>query len=259
MTLFNFRKIVQTLVVGIVGGVLGGIFLLPFLVRSNLLNSASLIGKALERKPAVIEKRTIVVSPQNYFSEAIQKVQPAIVAIQSFASGQLIRSGSGVVLTQDGLIATVNSLVPATANFFQVVTGGNIYQAKVLLRDYSHNIAILAVPAKGLQVADLNYEQPKLSQGLLILSKSFLFDKENSFVEGALISRLEDGTSTNGLKQAGFEIKADYDSQLYGASLIDGTGAILGLVDFRNQIPVVIFSKTINDDLAKALTKLQTP
>lgn len=251
--MLNPRQTFSILAVGIVGGLIAGILIFPLMVRVNFLNTAAIFDKILKPQTVTqVQKETIVIPPSDYFSEAIKKIEPSVVAIQSFSAGQIIRSGSGLVLTQDGLIATTTSVAPANAEIFQVFDGGKIYKAKIVFRDYANNIAIMSVPEADLRVAGFKSDLPNLGQELLVFSKLISFNKESPLIEEAITSRIDDSGNI-------FEISAPYDYRLYGSALVDGGGDVLGMIDFKSQKPVVIFSKLIEDALNAYLNGLTTP
>jgi len=246
------KQIILVLAFGIIGGVVAGVFITPLLVRTNFLNSAVILSKVLNTQTVTqVQKEVITVPSSDYFSEAIKKIDPSVAVIQSFSGGQLVRSGSGIVLTRDGLIATTNSIVPADADVFQVFNGGQIYRAKVVFRDYAKNIAIISVPATSFQVAVFKSGLPNLGQELLVFSKQVKFSKENPFVEEAIVSRINEGDNA-------FSISAAYDYQLFGSALLDGEGEVLGIVDFKNQKPSVVFSQSIKGALSAYLAQSQS-
>lgn len=243
--MLGLKKILLVIVIGGIGGILATAVLLPFLARANLLGTGSFFNKLVVKPETVInrvERETIIIPQSDYFSEAIKKIGSSVVAVQSFLGGRLVRSGSGIILTQDGLIATLNSLVPANAEIFQVTGGGKIYKAKVVSRDYVKNVALISVAESNFQVAKLKPDLPSLGRELLVFSKLVNFGKETSFVEKATVSRVDESNSA-------FEISAPYDGRLYGSALVDGEGAVLAIVDFKNQKPVVLSSKFISDFL----------
>ena len=224
---------------------------MPVLVRINFLNVASILAGFSNKQQTVApnaEEKTVLIPKSDYFSDAINKVNPSIVAIQSFYNGQLARHGSGIILTQDGLIATLNSLVPSYSSLFQVTQDGKIYKAKIIFRNYTKNVAIISIPETDLQVANLKPTSPNLGQDLLILSRLVNFSKDNPFVEEALVSQVSD----NGQ----FQISSQYNQDIYGAALMDNEGQIFGILDFGNQKPVIVTSEIIEGALTAALTKL---
>lgn len=236
---------------GVAGGLIGAILIVPILARTNFLNTKGLLGALWFAPEAVVtrvEEKTIIVPRQDFFKEAIAKTSPSVVGIQSFAGGRLVRSGSGIVLTQDGLVVTLASLVPPEANFIQAVVNGNVYPVPVVSRDYRTNLAIVSIPASGLPVVRLKTDLPSLGQHLAALGKVITFGKDNSLVAEPLVSFINDNNKT-------FSIAMGFSNQLYGSALLDGEGAVSGLVDFRSQKPVAVFSSQIQSVLDSYLNK----
>ena len=212
----TFRKLVAILIIGALGGVMAAVFALPILVKVNFLGAAATIGKFLEPQTIVtrVEEKTVIVPEANYFGQAIGKIKDSVIVVQSFSGGKLIRSGSGIILTQDGLIFTTNNVAPPEAQVFQVISAGKILNAKIVFRDPAKNIAIVSVSQDGLPVVALNSELPKLGQNLLVFSKLIEFGKDNAAVAVALVSQVDDNKNV-------FKISFPYDPYLYVSAVID--------------------------------------
>src|SRR3989344_1000983 len=146
----SLRKILLAGAAGFGGGLIASFLVVPLLARVGFWNTTAILGgPAISPQPIESPKAQPRVTPQlNYFSEAINKIQPSVVAVQGFSGGTLIRYGSGIILTQDGLIATLNSIVPVNTGVVQVTNAGKTYKAKVIFRDYARNIAIISVAAE---------------------------------------------------------------------------------------------------------------
>ena len=230
----NWPKTLIILLVGFGGGLFG----------SMIFNEIAQRDQNVVKK---VEEKTVFIPQPDYFSEAITKIGPRVVAIQSFSGGTLVRSGSGVVLTQDGLIGTLNSIVPPLLTL-QVITNGKIYSGKVIFRNYTNNLAIISIGESGLEVAGLKSESPALGQNLLVFAKTVSFGQDKPLVAEALVSQ----TDTDG---GLFKITIPYDQFLFGSVLIDDTSSVLGLLDFRNQKPLVMSTKLLEESLSKSLTK----
>lgn len=245
------RKIILFVLLAAAGGFLAGALTVPLSVRLNFLGTAELLNKLI--KPGEIttkiEQRTIVAPQADYFKEAIEKTKDGIVAIQSFQAGRLLRSGSGLILTQDGLIATVNAVVPAEADVFQVTNQGKILKAKVVFREFTDNLAIISVSGANLRVVRFGLDLPELGKNLLIFAKVVDFGKDTPLVASALVSQVNEEKKT-------FKISAGYDINLYGAGLIDNEGTIPALVNFRNAKPNLIPAAVINNALNNYLGKI---
>lgn len=241
-----------TLLGGFAGGFVAVFFVLPFLARFDFWDGRHLIGSlglAPEKIIERVEEKTVVVPKQDIFVEAVKKASSTVVSVQAFAGGRIIRSGSGMILTQDGLIATLTGLVPVEADVVQIVgNDGSIWRGKVEQRDYRSGIALVSVPASGLMVARINTDLPAVAFNLLILGKTFRLGAGNILVEDVLVSWIDERTKN-------FGISMIFNNQLYGAALIDGSGNVLGLVNFVNQKPMVIFSSQIQNMLDDYLTK----
>lgn len=246
---------------GFAGGFAAVVFVLPFLARFDFWDGKQLIGSlgvAPEKIIERVEERTVIVPEQDIFVEAVKKAAPSVVSVQAFRGGQMIRSGSGIILTQDGLIVTLTGLVPVEAEVVQIVGGGGspqsgeagqIWRGKVEKRDYRSGVALVSVSvASGLAVARMNTDLPAVASGLLALGKTFRLGAENILVEDALVSWIDERAKS-------FGISAVFNNQLYGAALIDGNGSVLGLVNFVNQKSAVVLSNQIQSALEEYFNK----
>lgn len=248
----RLKNFLTAFIWGAVGGLLAGILVLPFFIRKNFLNTAVIFDKVFKPREIItrIEEKPIIVPKSDYFTEALAKVKNSVVAVESFSQNRLVRTGSGVIVTQDGLIFTVNSVVPIDATIIQVISSGKLIPARVVYRNPADNVAIISVPENNLQVVRLEDELPEIAKNILILSKSIEFGKDQILITSALISQINEGNET-------FKISLPYDQNLFGSALIDNQGRILGMLDFKGLKPVVISVEEITDDLNAYLAKDQ--
>ncbi len=99
-------------------------------------------------------REVVTAGDQTSATAVARKVVPSIVTVDVGATiddqFQLFGSGSGVVLSSDGLIAT-NHHVIAEANEYQVVfSDGRIYTAELVGSDRRTDLAVLRIPADNL-------------------------------------------------------------------------------------------------------------
>lgn len=244
------RKIVFFVLLAAGSGFLTGALAVPLAVRLDFWGTTGVLNKLIKSGEITtkVEQRIIVAPQADYFKEAIEKTRDSVVAVQSFQAGRLLRSGSGLVLTQDGLIATVNSVVPAGADVVQVTDQGKILKAKVVFREFTDNLAIISVNDANLRVVRFGSDLPELGKNLLVFAKAVDFGKDTPLVAPALVSQINEEKKT-------FKIFASYDINLYGAGLIDNEGAVLALVSFRNAkpslVPAAVISGALNNYLGK--------
>ena len=96
---------------------------------------------------------------------------PSTVAIQTFQSGRIIRSGSGTSVSSDGLIVTVMDVVPFTnpPSSYQVTISGHVYRAFVVRRDIKTNLALLKTDASELSIAKMMTSRPMIGTPLALI------------------------------------------------------------------------------------------
>lgn len=168
-------------------------------VFNTLDNSLSLDGHGLDefkrQNPSVIN--------------AINTIEPSLASIESFNSGKLLQSGGGVVLTSDGLIMTLNSLVPLSADFYQISIDGKLTRGRVVYRDNVKNLAIIAVDEGGFLPGILN-QQPERSDAALTVALS------KNLTESKLLFNQE-------AKQSPGNISVDIYGRITGLGINDNT------------------------------------
>ena len=244
-------KQLTALIVLTAAGFLAGVLFLPLSLRYNWLGSAALLSEAIGGREVVtrVEERTTVVPKSDYFADAIEKVQGSVVAVQAFRQGALLRSGSGIVLTEDGLVATVNSVVPPEAKVFQVTKENRIYQASVIFRDYSKNLAVISVPGLNARAGQFKNATPQLADTLLVYSRQVRLGKDLAYIAGALASQVVADTE--------FKISTAYYTALFGAAVVDTNGNILAMLDFKNGRPQAIAAPAVTAVLVSYLNSVK--
>ncbi len=251
----NIKKsflILLLIIVSIAGGIMLSDPALPFFASINFLKRTAISDKitGAASEPSITATIPLVASsaPRPDFSETISEVESSVVAVQSFYGGRLLSYGSGIVLTQDGVIATANNIVPPNANIFQIINEGKIYKAKVVFRDYARNVALLVIADSGLQVIKFNSRFPVLGEELIIFSKLIDFDKDNPVVEKAIVSQMDPKTGL-------FKISTLSSPEQNGGALANKDGEILGIIYFKNQKSSVIGSSILSDTLNAYLAR----
>ena len=106
----------------------------------------------------VVEVREIITPADNGAppaSSVAQKVVPSIVTVEVGNGGDAIEfnafgSGSGVVLTADGLIATNHHVITESNRIRVIFQDGRVYSAELVGSDALTDLAVLVIDAKGL-------------------------------------------------------------------------------------------------------------
>ncbi|MEM8712239.1 MAG: trypsin-like peptidase domain-containing protein, partial [Planctomycetota bacterium] len=98
------------------------------------------------------------------FEQASRQIAPSVVRIESFQRGGggyfPAGQGSGVILDEDGLIATNAHVVRGSSSLKVILVDGRDFDAKIVGLDNDTDLALLRISAAGLQAARLRTERP---------------------------------------------------------------------------------------------------
>jgi serine protease Do len=146
------KLVTLSLVFGLVGGVAGG-----YVMQRYLPGNTTITGN-----------RQVVLQDSSAVIDVIKNVSPSVVSITSeeevrsfsffgITTGKQKGAGTGVIVTDDGLILTNKHVVDSDDAIYTVITsdGKEFKNAKVIARDPLNDIAFLRVEAKGLKAATL--------------------------------------------------------------------------------------------------------
>jgi len=217
----NISKIIVILILGAIGGFLFQVLILPFLIKQPFFEKFEFIKNLKERQIIVNPKEEIIIQENVALTKAIDKVEKAIIGIQSKT-----KSGAGVIMTSDGLAVTLNEIIPAGSNYDVFVDGEKV-NFKILNRDVKENLASLKIEKSDLltcKFADL--EKIKLGQRVFLKGVVFEQGTPKKVVNEGIIKSFDENTiQTNILEK----------SSLKGAGLFNLEGEILGLVVINNN------------------------
>jgi|SRR3989338_2949965 len=235
------------LVVGAAGGVLASFFGL-FLFDRNYLNSNSGLGALIVPRQTVerVEQRVVVTNREVLFARVLDNGYKSIAAIESFSGGKRLRYGSGIILTEDGFLVTLNSVVPVTADTYQIFIGDKIEKGKVVSRNYANNLALVAIQQQDLSPIDFSAEDPKLGSELIILGKHPDITGVNSIAIPAFVFE----KSSTGAK-----LQASFDPAGYGGVVFNEEGKSVGILDWLSGRPKIISPVLIQSFFTEYLSR----
>lgn len=210
------------------------------------------------------------------FSGAAAKVLPSVVSIDNFQEVQHMFSdpdvekaatGSGVILSSDGIIVTNNHVVADAVQVRVRTSDKTVYTAKVLGTDPRNDIAVLKIDAKNLQpIVVGNSAQLRVGQWVMAVGNPLGYDqtvtvgvvsnKSRSLPTekgGVLINAIQTDASINPGNSGGALTNAL--GQLVGinSAIISNTGTTIG-IGFAIPVDKV---KRIVQDIVKTGHSLQ--
>jgi hypothetical protein len=177
-------------------------------------------------------------SPPNYFvtkeekyyiqendalKEAVQKVKSSVIGIKTIGADKKVITGSGLILTSDGLAVTLAELVPASGKISFFVDS-QLANGQILKRDLKQNLALIKIEKNGLSAAGF-FMLDQLKVGERVFLAGQIFDAKTfapNFMANEGIAKSFD---------SGFTVQTSIreTEAVLGAPVFDIQGNILGL------------------------------
>lgn len=233
----NILKIVGIFILGILGGIFGSQILWPYFVEVPLFYKYG-----LETSPIYINKTEKIVIQENVaLKSAVEKVEKAVIGVQTVTKKGKILEGSGLILTSDGLAITLADLVPKGGDFNFSFEGKEV-KYQILKRDLEENLALIKLEENNLATVSFgNFDKIKLGERIFLVGVIFEKEEIKKFTNEGIIKYF----SQNLIQTNIFEKRAP------GSALFDIEGNVLGLnyLDEEgkvNAIPVSNLRKFAN-------------
>lgn len=222
----------------------GGIALVAFIFGIF----GSILGTFILRKlPSTVvnQSKQVVIDQQTAVTNVAKQVGPSVVSIVS-GSAQIdpytgnstlakTGAGTGIIVTQDGLIMTNKHVVDGSQSFTVTTSDNKEYQnAKIVAVDTNNDLAFLRVDAKGLQAAQLgNSDKVEVGQSVVAIGNA-LGQFQNTVTTGVISGKSRPITASGG--NGGpenltnlFQTDAAINPGNSGGPLVDIEGRVIGI------------------------------
>jgi len=217
----NIIRIIVILIIGAIGGSLFQVLILPSLIAHPYFGNLRMIER-LKNQVIVNPVEQIMIGQDTALEQAIKKVEDTTVGFSS---------GSGVIITSDGLIVTLADVLPKTEKY--LFLEGERVNFEIVRQDLEQNLALIKIDQKNVlacKFADLS--DIKMGQ------KVFLF---GIIVEDEIPKSI---TNQGSIKM--FDDKMIYtnileDKVLNGSPLFNVWGEVLGLnvIDKNGKVSTI--------------------
>lgn len=188
----NILKIVFILVVGGIGGILSSQIIWPYLVERPLFYKYR-----LDRSPVyVTEKKEIIIQENTALQDAVEKTKKSIVGIKSKNSQNI--SGTGLIITADGLMVTLSQLVPQSGSFtFYVDNKTPNWQ--IIKRDVKNNLVLIKLEGSNYTTVGFNnFNDMRIGERVfLLIATSWKTEVKNMVNEGIISFLAENKINAN--------------------------------------------------------------
>jgi putative serine protease PepD len=195
------------------------------------------VGVFDESTPTVEIREVVTVGDQTSASAVGRKVVSSIVTVDvgGDVAGSFDRfgSGSGVVLTADGLIVT-NDHVVHGADRVQVIFGnGRIYEAEIVGSDRRTDLAVLRIAATGLRPIEIgSTDDAEIGQVAIAVGSPLGLEGGPSLTVGVVSAfgrRVSTGTGETDILFDMIQTDAPITQGSSGGALVDESGRLLGI------------------------------
>ncbi|MBW3537956.1 trypsin-like peptidase domain-containing protein [Candidatus Parcubacteria bacterium] len=184
-----------------------------------------------------VDKQRVRLEESSAVVDVVKKVSPSVVSITTATTGigpfgfrqAQTGAGTGVILSEDGLILTNKHVLPEEAGSFSIFTsdGREYRDAKVVARDPLNDIAFLRINAKGLKPAELGDSRGLLVGQKVVAIGNALGRFDNTATEG-IISGLGRPIGSEGLQNL-IQTDAAINPGNSGGPLVNIDGQVIGI------------------------------
>lgn len=187
-----------SLVLGGIGGWVFSRYIIPKINTISFLTKYNLVPTA---GPVVINTREEVrVNEGSDSIAAIKRAKPWLVGILNNGDINTLNfSGSGIILSSDGLIATTASALSTPVSNINIAReDGTILQARLVATDPASDLALLKAEAANLPTAQFGFPQElQLGQRIIILTRDFAKNQAESVITNVASEVHNDFSSVN--------------------------------------------------------------
>jgi len=259
-------------------GAVGGVWALVYVAGNE--NAQKTLGiekfvQKLDFQPTKTEK--IVLEESSVVIDSVDKVAPAVVSISTTRDvrdffGQVFQQqggGTGFIITEDGMIVTNKHVVDdASATYTVFTADGKDYEAKILAKDPSMDLAIMKIEATGLPVVDLgDSDAMKVGQSVIAIGNA-LGEFKNSVTVGVISAKERQieasGTGITEKLEGLLQTDAAINPGNSGGPLVNIKGQVIGVNTAVAQAENIGFAIPVNSvkntiDQMKKFGKIKRP
>jgi len=221
----NVLKIIAIFIIGVVGGIFADQILCPYFIERPLFYKYR-----LEQAPIYQNvTKEITIQENTALRDAIEKVKNMAVGVRSKTKAGKILEGSGVIVTSDGWILTLSSLVPEGSSV-EIFLDGKKFVSKVLQR--KNNLVLLEIEENNLPtVAFADFNKIRIGERVFLLGIIFNKDQTNNIVNEGIIRIFDEKNIQTNISEKNIEGSPlfNIEGQLVGLNTLDKDGKVTAI------------------------------
>lgn len=239
------------IVLGGISGILGSQILFPWLAKYTLFDNISWIRQAKEGVTIINRTENIVVTENDALEQAIDKTSLSVVGIISqktektinnkkitFEKPETLAEGSGLIISNDGLVVTSLNLAPETAQKIIVYLNGKQDEAALQKRDESSGLALLKINENNLPSLAFREDDLRLGEEIFLVGAKINISTTSPQIN------LSKFIETSVINQTSPSVLAAFNKKdIAGAPLFDIKSRVLGINigDANNQEKLIFW------------------
>ncbi len=226
------KNILNILLIIIIGGFSGVVFssiLIPKLSDTGLFSSLSWLNNFKDQTIIINKTENINIKEDVVLKEVIEKNRLSELSIKSFKDNNFLSSGSGFIVSSDGLIITRSEVISSLANKIIVNYGEEEFSAKIFKTLDKYSLVLLKADISNLPLVsfvDSYKDVPLGSKIILIGTKNGSNNNKIKFVNIGFIKSIDNFIFETTIKE-----DIIYSS---GTPLINLDGEVVG-INFTNS------------------------
>ncbi|MFA5961646.1 MAG: S1C family serine protease [Parcubacteria group bacterium] len=237
------KKVFIILFVVLVAGlssIVANRYIFPHLATTKLFAKYDFLKKTAADVTVINKTEQVYVKEDTSISKVVGQALSSVVNVTSYVAGEkknpLLKNGTGLIVTSDGLIMTYASAIIAENASYKVTTdNNNIYEATLLDIDVYSNLVFLKINASNLSAASFaNSDDAQPGEKIIAVGNDSPVYAP-SFAAGVLSSfqayyNLSEKSVASSEKMEGV-FSADLNTQEHfiGGPIVDYSGQIIGI------------------------------
>lgn len=177
------------------------------------------------------------------YTKVIDKIKNSIAIVFSIDSrNQILGKGSGFVYFKKGILVTCNHVVERNSSIaIQFPDKEEIIQAKVLIRDEEHDLALLKFE-DGIHNSLVEADQGKIKEGISVIFSGYPLDLRSLTTHQGILSAIIKDATGNTI----YLIDGTVNSGNSGCPLMTQEGRVIGVVNAKRREQSDLLSKVEN-------------
>lgn len=249
----------NSLIIGIIGAIIGGVIVGVLFLGANFFLSGNTVIQGAKNEIVVNQGSadTIVEAIAKTVPPSVVGIETTGVTMTTMGPQQATGVGSGFILTSDGYIATNQHVASADVSSMKVsLADGNTYDAKLIWSDSTLDMAIIKIDAKDLPVLELGDSDDVVVGELAVAVGNPMGLNFERTVTAGIVSALNRSIPLeNGLAEDLIQTDASINSGNSGGPLVNKNGKVIGINTYKLStgegmgfaIPVNILKPILNE------------